>query len=241
MRRPRRVPGPARRARRPAPRSAAAATSGCLACSACPPWGISTSMDRERRKWNRCASLRPEMVSSRPASTVTGTGKERWRRAICRSSSEDCLNPFGLSFYAQQCGWTLARAHTRSGDPIAISALLGKSDKSDQAMTDSSERCADQNERDHKESITAIKSGACRRSRASGPDRDSLDPVVTWWLHRHTVSEPSTQASEGTEVAVTAQASKSTGSGGSPAGWTPSARAAVTSRPSPNPYRRRSP
>ena len=163
------------------------------------------------------------------------------RRAMCRSSSADRLSPFGLSFYARQCGWTLARTHARSGDPVAIAAYLGRSNAFDQAMTDFCERCADQNERDYKELITAIKSGACRRSRASGPDWDSLDPVATWWLHRPTVSEPSTQASEGTEVAVTAQASKSTRSGGSPAGWTPSARPAVTSRPSPNPYRRRSP
>jgi hypothetical protein len=34
--------------------------------------------------------------------------------------------PFGLTFYAGQCGWMLARAHARSGDPIAIAAYLGE-------------------------------------------------------------------------------------------------------------------
>jgi len=71
------------------------------------------------------------MASSRPASTVTGRGKERERRAICRSSSADCLSPFGLSFYARQCGRTLARAHARSGDPVAIAAYLGRSNAFD--------------------------------------------------------------------------------------------------------------
>ena len=165
----------------------------------------------------------------------------RARRALCRISSADRLSPFGLSFYARQCGWTLARTHARSGDPVAIAAYLGRSNAFDQAIIGFCACYGDQNERDHKEPITAIKSSPCRRSRASGPDRDSLDPFVTWWLHRQTVSEPSTQASEGTEVAVTAQASKSIRSGGSPAGRTPSARSAVTNRPSPNPYRRRSP
>ena len=67
--------------------------------------------------------------------------------------------PSGLSFYARQCGWTLARAHARSGDPVAIAAYLGKSDKFDKAMVDFSERYADQNERDYEAFIAAIKSG----------------------------------------------------------------------------------
>ena len=46
-----------------------------------------------------------------------------------------------------------------SGDPIAISAYLGKSDKFDQAITDFSERYADQNERDYEAFLAAIKSG----------------------------------------------------------------------------------
>ena len=51
-----------------------------------------------------------------------------------------------LEFYAGLCGWTLARAHARSGDPIAIAGYLGKSDTFDRAITDFSERYADQND-----------------------------------------------------------------------------------------------
>ena len=49
--------------------------------------------------------------------------------------------------YARTCGWTLARAHARSGDPIAIAEYLGDSDTFDKSVTDFSERYADQNER----------------------------------------------------------------------------------------------
>ena len=67
--------------------------------------------------------------------------------------------PFGLTFYARQCGWTLARAHARSGDPVAISAYLGKSDKFDQAIDRLRRRYADQNERDYEAFLAAIQSG----------------------------------------------------------------------------------
>ena len=84
-----------------------------------------------------------------------------WRqlRDMKGSADVESMLPFGLTFYARQCGWTLARAHARSGDPVAISAYLGKSDKFDQAMTDFAGRYADQNERDYKAFMAAIKSG----------------------------------------------------------------------------------
>jgi uncharacterized protein (DUF2252 family) len=84
-----------------------------------------------------------------------------WRqlRDMKGSADVETLKPFGLEFYARLCGWTLARAHARSGDPIAMSAYLGKSDKFDQAMTDFSERYADQNELDYQAFLAAIKSG----------------------------------------------------------------------------------
>jgi len=47
------------------------------------------------------------------------------------------------------CGWTLARAHARSGDPIAIAGYLGSNDTFDQALTEFAERYADQNELDY--------------------------------------------------------------------------------------------
>ena len=67
--------------------------------------------------------------------------------------------PRALKFYGQTCGWTLARAHARSGDPVAIAACLGGSDVFDRAVTDFSHRYADQNERDYEEFVKAIHSG----------------------------------------------------------------------------------
>jgi uncharacterized protein (DUF2252 family) len=67
--------------------------------------------------------------------------------------------PLGLTFYAGICGWTLARAHARSGDPVAIAEYLGGSDEFDKSITDFSERYADQNERDFQQFVKAVKSG----------------------------------------------------------------------------------
>jgi Uncharacterized protein conserved in bacteria (DUF2252) len=55
--------------------------------------------------------------------------------------------------------WTLARAHARSGDPVAMAEYLGTSDAFDTSITDFSRRYADQNERDHQDFVTAIRSG----------------------------------------------------------------------------------
>jgi uncharacterized protein (DUF2252 family) len=84
-----------------------------------------------------------------------------WRqlRDMKGSTDVEALRPFGLTFYARQCGWTLARAHARSGDPVAIAAYLGKSDKFDEAIVDFSRRYADQNERDYEAFLAAIRSG----------------------------------------------------------------------------------
>ncbi|HUN30959.1 MAG TPA: DUF2252 domain-containing protein [Trebonia sp.] len=69
------------------------------------------------------------------------------------------MTPLGLILYGRLCGWTMARAHARSGDPVAIAAYLGRGDAFDRAITNFSERYADQNERDYQEFVTAIKSG----------------------------------------------------------------------------------
>ena len=61
--------------------------------------------------------------------------------------------------YASICGWTLARAHARSGDPAAIAGYLGKSDRFDRAIGDFSVAYADQNERDYDAFTTAIAQG----------------------------------------------------------------------------------
>jgi hypothetical protein len=71
----------------------------------------------------------------------------------------ESMKPMGLTFYARICGWTLARAHARSGDPVAIAEYLGDSDAFDQTITDFSQRYADQNERDYQQFVNAVKSG----------------------------------------------------------------------------------
>ena len=67
--------------------------------------------------------------------------------------------PRGVTIYGQTCGWTLARAHARSGDRIAIASYLGESDTFDRAIADFSEAYADQNQRDYDALKQAVKSG----------------------------------------------------------------------------------
>lgn len=61
--------------------------------------------------------------------------------------------------YAELCGWTLARAHARSGDAATISGYLGKSDKFDQAIGSFAMAYADQTERDHAALVEAVHAG----------------------------------------------------------------------------------
>jgi uncharacterized protein (DUF2252 family) len=67
--------------------------------------------------------------------------------------------PAGMRLYGELCGWTLARAHARSGDRIAIAAYLGGSDVFDRAIAQFATAYADQNERDHKALVDAVASG----------------------------------------------------------------------------------
>jgi uncharacterized protein (DUF2252 family) len=71
----------------------------------------------------------------------------------------ETMVPPGLRLYGELCGWTLARAHARSGDRIAIAAYLGGSDVFDRAITQFAAAYADQNERDHKALVDAVTSG----------------------------------------------------------------------------------
>jgi uncharacterized protein (DUF2252 family) len=84
-----------------------------------------------------------------------------WRqlRDMKGSAEVETMAPVGLSFYAGICGWTLARAHARSGDPIAIAEYLGGSDQFDRSITDFSQRYADQNELDYQAFADAVRSG----------------------------------------------------------------------------------
>ena len=72
--------------------------------------------------------------------------------------------PAGMTFYARLCGWTLARAHARSGDRIALAAYLGGSAKFDEAIAEFAETYADQNERDHAAFQAAVKDGRTQAS-----------------------------------------------------------------------------
>src|SRR5215468_4859783 len=84
-----------------------------------------------------------------------------WRqlRDMKGSALLEAMAPFGLTFYARVCGWTLARAHARSGDPVAIADYLGDSDAFNNSVTGFSERYADQNEQDYQEFVKAVQTG----------------------------------------------------------------------------------
>jgi uncharacterized protein (DUF2252 family) len=71
----------------------------------------------------------------------------------------EAARPPGAAAYGKMCGWTLARAHARSGDRIAIATYLGKSDSFDQAIAGFAETYADQNERDFGLLKQAVQSG----------------------------------------------------------------------------------
>jgi uncharacterized protein (DUF2252 family) len=96
--------------------------------------------------------------------TIGGDGVERdfyvrqlrdWKGA----ANVDAMNPDTMSRYGQLCATTLARAHARSGDRIAIAAYLGSSDSFDVAIAEFAEAYADQNERDYNALVEAEKSG----------------------------------------------------------------------------------
>jgi uncharacterized protein (DUF2252 family) len=69
------------------------------------------------------------------------------------------LQPIGMGFYSALCGQTLARAHARTGDAVAISAYLGTSDTFDGSIADFAEAYADLNARDHAAYLAAIGAG----------------------------------------------------------------------------------
>jgi uncharacterized protein (DUF2252 family) len=75
------------------------------------------------------------------------------------SALVETMNPRAMTVYAGVCGQTLARAHARSGDAIAIAAYLGKGDSFDRALASFAEMYADQNERDYGALQEAVASG----------------------------------------------------------------------------------
>ncbi len=78
------------------------------------------------------------------------------------SADPSAMSEDGLHAYARACGWSLARAHARSGDRLAIAAYLGASPKFDRAIARFSCAYADQNERDHARLAEAVAAGEVR-------------------------------------------------------------------------------
>ncbi len=76
------------------------------------------------------------------------------------SADVDNMVPEALLVYAKMCGWTLARAHARSGDRVAIASYLGSGDAFDRAIAEFAVSYADQNALDHQTLVDAIKDGS---------------------------------------------------------------------------------
>ena len=97
-----------------------------------------------------------------PAVGVDGRERDFYVRQLWDgkgSSDPETMSPAAMATYARLCGWTLARAHARSGDPVAIGAYLGSGQVFDEAITGFAAAYADQNERDHAAMLAAIESG----------------------------------------------------------------------------------
>jgi hypothetical protein len=75
------------------------------------------------------------------------------------SAIVEAMDPAALAAYAQICGWTLARAHARSGDSAAIASYLGSGDSFDRAMASFAETYADQNDADYAALRHAVDAG----------------------------------------------------------------------------------
>jgi uncharacterized protein (DUF2252 family) len=96
---------------------------------------------------------------------IDGTSHDYYVRQLWDwklSPAVEAMRPRGLMVYAEMCGWTLARAHARSGDRIAIAAYLGAGDRFDRALQAFAEAYADQNERDHRALAEAVLRGRIR-------------------------------------------------------------------------------
>jgi hypothetical protein len=71
----------------------------------------------------------------------------------------DGMTPAGMDVWGRMCGWTLARAHARSGDRIAIGAYMGKSEAFETAVAEFADRYADVNEVDYRLLKSAVANG----------------------------------------------------------------------------------
>lgn len=71
----------------------------------------------------------------------------------------DIMTPKSMNTFADACGWALARAHAKSGDPATIAGYLGTSGRFDEAVARFAVDYAEQNERDHKALVDAVRAG----------------------------------------------------------------------------------
>jgi uncharacterized protein (DUF2252 family) len=83
----------------------------------------------------------------------------RQLRDMKGSAEVESMSPAVMQLYAQLCGWTLARAHARSGDPVALDAYLATDAAFEPAVTEFALRYAEQNQRDFEAFTSAIESG----------------------------------------------------------------------------------
>ena len=79
------------------------------------------------------------------------------------SADIETMTPPVMGIYGQMCGWTLARAHARSGDRVAIASYLGTSHRFEQAMAAFARAYADQNDRDHLAFVTVTANATMKR------------------------------------------------------------------------------
>ena len=97
--------------------------------------------------------------------TITGAGEARTDYYVRQlrdwkySAPIEQFDPVVMAGYAELCGWTLARAHARTGDRIAIAAYLGGSTRFEEAVTDFAVTYADQSIRDHAALADAVADG----------------------------------------------------------------------------------
>ena len=94
--------------------------------------------------------------------TLDGQTRDFYVRQLwdSKASAEvELMDPEGLRIHGQVCGWTLARAHARAGEPAAIAAYAGRSDRLDRALAEFAETYADQNERDYAALASAARAG----------------------------------------------------------------------------------
>jgi uncharacterized protein (DUF2252 family) len=91
----------------------------------------------------------------------------RQLRDMKGSAVVETMTSKAMRVYGELCGWTLARAHARSGDPVAIAAYLGDDDVVPEAMAEFAERYADRTELDHAALVAAVRDGRLAASEAA--------------------------------------------------------------------------